>query len=136
MNELQQDKITINGKEMEDINEFTYLGAKICRESGGMKDLRNRISKARSSNTRLKRIWNSKRSQEEQRQNYKQESSKMNKEDDRMLDVFQQKCLWRILKISWVNYVNNEEVQKRAAIEILRREVKAMENDWPRTETE
>ena len=75
MNELQQDKITINGKEMEDISE---LEAKICREIGGMKDLRNRISKARSSNTRLKRIWNSKRSQEEQRQNYKQESSKMN----------------------------------------------------------
>ena len=52
-----------------------------------------------------------------------------------MLDVFQQKCLWRILKLSWVDYVKNEKVQKRAAIEILSREVKAMENDWPRAET-
>ena len=60
MNAKQQDKITVNGKEIEDVSEFTYLGAKVCREGDGKKGLRNRLSKARRSYTRLKRIWNSK----------------------------------------------------------------------------
>ena len=61
INAKQHVNIAVNGKEIEDVGEFTYLGAKICREGGGMKDLRNRLSKARSAYTRLKRIWNSKK---------------------------------------------------------------------------
>ena len=44
------------------------------------------------------------------------ETWKMNKEDGKMLDVFQQKCLRRILKISWQDHVTNEEVLRRAGV--------------------
>ena len=44
----------------EEVEEFTYLGAKMCKEGGGVKDLKNRLSKARGSFVRLKTIWNSK----------------------------------------------------------------------------
>ena len=56
INAKQHGNIAVNGKEIEDVSEFTYLGAKICREGGGMNDLRNRLSKARSAYTKLKRI--------------------------------------------------------------------------------
>ena len=49
---------------------------------------------------------------------------KMNKEDGKMLDVFQQKCLRRILKISWEDHVTNEEVLGRAGVHQLSSEVK------------
>ena len=41
-NTRNQDKIVVNEIDIEDIDEFTYLGAKVCREGGGMKDLKNR----------------------------------------------------------------------------------------------
>ena len=41
-----------------------------------------------------------------------------------MLDVFQQKCLRRILKISWEDDVTNEEVLRRAGVHQLSSEVK------------
>lgn len=40
-------KIKGDGQDIEHVHEFTYLGATICKEVGGIKDLKNRISKAR-----------------------------------------------------------------------------------------
>ena len=39
-------------QEIEDVNEFTYLGANVCKHGGGMKDLRNRLSKSRGGYTK------------------------------------------------------------------------------------
>ncbi|XP_048579012.1 uncharacterized protein LOC125560728 [Nematostella vectensis] len=135
INAKQHGNIVINGKEIEDVSEFTYLGAKVCREGGGMKDLRNRLSKARSVYTRLKRICNSKKIMRRTKIKlykplvlsvllYGCETWKMNKKDDKLLDVFQQKCLRRILKISWEDHVTNEEVQRRTGVHQLSSEVK------------
>ena len=110
INPKQQGPIIINDKEIEDVGEFTYLGVKVCREGGGMKDLRNRLSKARSAYIRLKRIWTLKKIIKRTKIKlyrtlvipvllYGCETWKMNKKDSKMLDVFQQKCLRRILKI-------------------------------------
>ena len=33
------------------------MEATVCKEKGGMKDLKNRLSKTRSAFVRLKRIW-------------------------------------------------------------------------------
>ena len=48
----------------------------------------------------------------------------MNREDGKMLDVFQQKCLRRILKISWEDDATNEEVLRRVGVHQLSSEVK------------
>ena len=60
-------RITINGlHNIEEVEELTFLGAKMCKEGGGVKNLRNRLSKARGSFVRLKTIWSSKMLQERQ----------------------------------------------------------------------
>ena len=51
-----QEKIIINGQDIEDVHEFVYLGAKVCKKGGGMKDLKNRLSKARGAFNKLKKI--------------------------------------------------------------------------------
>ena len=38
-------RFTIDGQDIEEVQEFTYLGAKVCQEGGGMEDLKNRLSK-------------------------------------------------------------------------------------------
>ena len=57
INSRNQEKIIINGQDIEDVDEFVYLGAKVCKEGGGTKDFKNRLSKARGAFNKLKKIW-------------------------------------------------------------------------------
>ena len=47
INARNQDKTGVNEIDIEEVDEFIYLGAKVCKEEGGMKDLKSRRSKAR-----------------------------------------------------------------------------------------
>ena len=42
-----QEMIRIDGHDIEDVDEFTCLGATVCKGGGGMKDLKNSLSKGR-----------------------------------------------------------------------------------------
>ena len=48
ISERNQDKIAVNEIDIKDVGEFTYLGAKVCKEGVGMEDPKNRLSKARA----------------------------------------------------------------------------------------
>ena len=74
-----KERITITGKDIKDVDEFTYLRATVCKEGGGMKDLKNRLSKARGTFIRLKGKGN----EEGRRQTY----GKKGKERSRMEDM-------------------------------------------------
>ena len=54
INTGNQDKIVVNEIDIEDVDEFTYLGAKACN----MEHLKH---KARGAFIRLKNVWRSKR---------------------------------------------------------------------------
>ena len=81
----------------------------MCKEGGGMKDIKNRISKARCAFVRLKQVLNSSKiSRRTKLKLYKSliipvllplygcETLKMNKGNDKMVDVFHNRCLRRI----------------------------------------
>ena len=59
INARNQEKIIINGQDIEDVDDFVYLGAKVCKEEVCMKDMKTRLSKARGAFDKLKKIWNS-----------------------------------------------------------------------------
>ena len=42
-----EDKILVNNEPVEDVSEFTFLGAMVDKEGGGDKDIKNRLQKAR-----------------------------------------------------------------------------------------
>ena len=48
LNKKKTDQVQIEGKGIEDVDEFTYLGATVSKEGGGGKDMSNRINKARN----------------------------------------------------------------------------------------
>ena len=48
-----RESIVANGEEVEDVEEFAYLGAIVDKEGGGNKDVRNRLQKARGAFQRL-----------------------------------------------------------------------------------
>ena len=139
INAKNQEGIAINGSNIDEAAEFTYLGAKVCKEGGGMKDLRNRIAKARGAFVRLKKIWKFKIFTRRTKLRiyktlvvpvllYSCETWKVNKGDKREIDVFQNKCLRRILGVKWQDKVNTQELLARAEMKPLSKEV--MKRRW------
>ena len=111
INVKNQELMMIDGQGVAEVDEFTYLGATVCKEEGaGMKDPKNRLSKARSALVRLKRIWRSNTTLRRTKLRlyrtlvvpvllYGCETWKVNKGDDRAVDWFHNNCLRRILQI-------------------------------------
>ena len=139
INARNQEKITINGQDIEDVDEFVYLRAKVCKEGGGMNDLKNRLSKARGAFNKLKKIWNSNNIFRRIKQRlYKtlvvpvllcgSETWKMNKGDDKAVNVFHNRCLRKILRIRWQDLVSTKELLERAGMKPM--SVEVMSRRW------
>jgi hypothetical protein len=136
INPSSQEQFTIGTQDrIEEVEEFSYLGATVCKDGGGMKDLKNRLSKARGAFIRLKKIWRSSNiSRKTKLRLYKTlvvpvlvygcETWKMNKGDSKMIDVFNNKCLRRIMKVRWEDHVSTEELLKQANCRSLSSDVK------------
>ncbi|VDP50587.1 unnamed protein product [Schistosoma margrebowiei] len=52
--------VTLDGKDLEDVKSFTYLGSIIDEDGGSDADMKERIGKARAAYLQLGNIWNSK----------------------------------------------------------------------------
>ena len=127
--------VEVNGRGIEDVDRFVYLGATVSKEGGGTEDIQNRVVKARGIFLRLKKIWSSHSiSRQTKVRLYKTlvkpvlmygcETWKMNKCDENKIDVFQSRCLRWIFKIRWQERITNKEVLKMAEIENLSEDVR------------
>uniref|UniRef100_A0A914WLD1 BED-type domain-containing protein n=1 Tax=Plectus sambesii TaxID=2011161 RepID=A0A914WLD1_9BILA len=105
-------RITINGNQVEELQEFTYLGSVITADGDATRDVTRRIGKAFAIFQRLRSIWNSASLSLHLKLQlfstivlltalYAAETWKKTVAIDRKLDAFQQRCLRRILKISY-----------------------------------
>ena len=56
-NSQTADPITIGGKDIEEVTEFTYLGAKVTTDGNSESEIKARIRKARGAFAALKNIW-------------------------------------------------------------------------------
>ena len=110
LNNRKMEPVKLEGKDIEDVDEFTYLGAVVSKEGGGGKDMDSRLNKAKAAFTKLNKVWNSNQiSRKTNIKLYKSivrpvllygcETWKIIKSDERKLDLFQFKCLKRIMRI-------------------------------------
>ena len=128
INTRNQDAIKLRGQDIQDVEQLTYLGATVNKEGGGMKYIKNRLSKARGAFVRMKQVCNSSNiSRRTKVKLYKSliipvlllvlvygcETWKMNKGDDKRVDVFHNMFLRRIFRICWQDHVSTEELLER-----------------------
>ena len=111
------------------------------RGRGAESDITNRINKARGSFLKLREVWSARKIKLATKMKlfnavvksavlYSSECWAMTKTLEKRLQVFQQKCLRRILKIFWPNGLTNEEVLQRTGQKDIAIEVKERRLRW------
>ncbi|VDO65148.1 unnamed protein product [Schistosoma margrebowiei] len=117
--------ITIDGKDLEDVKTFTYLGSIIDEHSGSDADVKARIGKARAAYLQLRNVWNSKQLSTNTKvrifnTNVKTvllytvaETWRTTKAIIQTIQVFINSCLRKILQIRWPDTINNNLLWER-----------------------
>jgi hypothetical protein len=121
MNARVKNNIKMNGNEIEEVNDFTYLGSKMSNTGEGEVEIRARLAKASQAFASVRSTWKARnirlktnlrifKSNVVSTLLYGSESWKMIKTISSKLDVFQNRCLRRILHIFWSNMITIEEL--------------------------
>ena len=119
-----RESIVVNGREVEDVKEFLYLGATVDKEDGGSKDIMNRLQKARSAFQRLGKVWAARGIGRRTKIRlfktlvrpvllYGCETWKITKADERKLNSCPRQCPRRVMKIKWQQRMTNKRVGLR-----------------------
>ena len=133
--------ITINGEELECIEDFTYLGSLISNDNGAHKDIQARLNTARGAFSRLSNIWKSKQyslktkirlynSNVKDILLYGSECWRITKGDMRKVDIFHNRCLRKICNIYWPNKIPNVELHKKTDSMNMSLEIKHRRLCW------
>ena len=115
--------IRIEGKEVEDVESFVYLGSVLDKLGGTEVDIKRRLALARIAFTRLQNIWRSGRFSQETKLRilnsnvlsvllYGAEMWRVTSTDLNKVDVFHHSCLRRVLRRFWPYHLSNKELYK------------------------
>ena len=120
--------IKIENEQLENVEDFTYLGSTISSNLSLDKELDIRIGKAATTMNRLnKRVWENNRLSAATKMKlyaacvistllYGSEAWATYAKQEQRLNVFHLRCLRRILKIQWQDKITNTEVLTRAGL--------------------
>ncbi|CAI5689735.1 unnamed protein product [Oreochromis niloticus] len=117
--------IYIGTQQLEEVEKFTYLGSVISHDGDAAVDAKCRIGKAAAVFWRMNKIWSSPTISLKIKLRlfnsiviptaiYASETWKVSACINSNLDVFQQRCLRRILRIRYTDHITNEEILRRS----------------------
>ena len=120
--------LSVRGEEIEEVNNFVYLGSNVSKEGGTAQDIRKRTGKACGAFNKFSKLWRNTNIFTRTKVKilnsnvlaillFGCESWRMTKAEERRLDVLLHRWLRRILRIHWSQHVTNEEVRRRAGVE-------------------
>ena len=112
MNHKSNDPVTINNRDIDEVNEFTYMRSKIAIDGDSEREVNSRITKANQSFAMLKNTWKSKQVGTNTKLRiftsnvlsvllYSTECWKLTTRIVHKIHTFQNKCLRKILRIFW-----------------------------------
>lgn len=127
--EEQDVEITVNGSRLEQVKEFVYLGGQISHDGKCDPDIKRRIGLTHAVFSKLSNIWNSRKlalgikfkvfeSMIIPVLMYGSECWTMRKADEQRILVAEMCWLRKILGISRLQHLRNEEIRRRAGMEV------------------
>ena len=119
--------ISVEGSQVQQVSDFTYLGVIISSDGTIDRELSARIRKASGAFNQLSNIWKNRNIQTNTKIRiykaavltillYGSEVWNTTKKQHHRLEVFHQRCLRRILRIKWYHRTRNVDVLERARI--------------------
>ena len=141
MSARREDKVMIERKEVEDVEEFVYLGATVTKEGGGTEDIKKRLSKAQGAFYNLKKIWNTRSIGRNTKLKlfktlvqpvllYGCEAWKLTAAEEKKLDRFQFTCLRRILRVWWPQRIRNDTISQITGVRKISDEIRRRRWNW------
>ena len=126
VNANNQQPIQIYQEDIEDVQEFTYLGSKMTVNGDVEAEIKVRIRKARHAFSLLRQTWKSRKINTKTKLRifqsnvisvllYGSESWKTTKGLENRLNAFQRKCLRQILGIHWPERIRNSTLYRRTS---------------------
>lgn len=133
--------ITLEGKTLEEVETFTYLGSVINKQGGTDMDVKERIRKARTAFIQLRNIWSSKELSVKTKVRifntnvkavllYGAETWRTTVTTITKLQVFINSCLRKILHIHWPETISNSELWQRTNQLPAEEEIKKRRWGW------
>ncbi|XP_043922942.1 uncharacterized protein LOC122798228, partial [Protopterus annectens] len=141
LNSTNTNPITLQGKPLEEVQSFTYLGSIIDKQGGSEADVRARIGKARAAFIQLNRVWKTRElslinkirlfnSNVKSVLLYGTETWGLNKTTTKKLQTFTNSCLRNILRIRWPDTISNATLLERTNQLSIGEEVKRRRWRW------
>ena len=141
INARSQADIFVNGKPLENVDEFKHLGSYLTADGGIEREVLRRIGLASTAFSKLKPIWSSRvmstttklklyKSNVRSVLLYAAETWRNNRRIESKLRGFEGRCLRRLLHIRWEHRVTNKEVARRTGISGIVGEVKRRRWRW------
>lgn len=133
--------ISVEGSQVQQVSDFTYLGVIISSDGTIDRELSARIRKASGAFNQLSNIWKNRNIQTNTKIRiykaavltillYGSEVWNTTKKQHHRLEVFHQRCLRRILRIKWYHRTRNVDVLERARINPIETFVGANRLRW------
>ncbi|RUS74162.1 hypothetical protein EGW08_018077 [Elysia chlorotica] len=125
INEKQANTLHLEGKNIKEVDKFTYLGSVVDKHGGTEEDIKSRTNKARFAFNSLRPIWNSSALSIRNKLRifntnvksvllYVSETWRTTKTNTTKLQTFINRCLKYILKVRWPQTISNEELWRRS----------------------
>lgn len=141
VNSRSNNRLRAGESEVEEVESFTYLGANVTNDGGSTADVKKRVAMASVQFKKLTNIWQASNISRKTKTSlfkslvlsvllYGCETWKLTKGDERKLDVFQSKCLRKILKIRWQQHISNKSVLDTAEVEKISEVVRRRRWNW------
>ena len=140
-NAKSNNPITASNKPLDDVQEFIYLGSKMTTDGDCNQEINTRISKANQAFAMLRPIWRSSALSNQTKIRlfksnvlsvllYGSECWKTTVAIEKKLEVFQNKCLRRILKIFWPNVISNEDLRTKTGVSTMKDTIQMRRWRW------
>lgn len=133
--------LSIDNVNIDEVDEFCYLGSIITKDGGAESDVVSRIKKARQAFGMLTNLWKSSQVTRNLKLRifksnvlstllYGSETWKVTATITNKLQVFVNRCLRRILKIRWPETISNVDLHKRCKVDRIDVIVKKRKWSW------
>nr|XP_006821712.1 PREDICTED: uncharacterized protein LOC102806297 [Saccoglossus kowalevskii] len=141
INATNQTQLKIQGKAINEVDDFTYLGSNVSKKDSTSKDIKSRIAKARNAFIKLNPIWKSNQYSQKLKLKlynsnvksvllYASECWRVTKSDMIKLSTFHNSCLRRICRIFWPVIISNDDLYRQTHSKDIIIEIKSRRLRW------